>query len=47
MNIKDFSTKELVEELIKREGIEITIVGYCEEKEIKASGPAIVIKVID
>ncbi|WIF95053.1 BC1881 family protein [Caminicella sporogenes] len=42
-----FSTKELVEEVIKREGVESMVVDPHTEKEVKIEGPAIVIKVID
>ena len=47
MNLKKVSTKELVEELKLREGVEITIVEPYAEKSFKTDGPAIVIKVID
>ncbi|WP_150112270.1 BC1881 family protein [Clostridium hydrogeniformans] len=47
MSIKKFSTKELVEELSKREGVETIIAEPYENKELKMNGPAIIIKVID
>jgi len=47
MNLKDISTKKLVEELKSRKGIETTIVEPYAEKIIKANGPAIVFVVID
>lgn len=47
MSLKDISTKELVEELKLRKGVETTIVEPYEEKTVKADGPAIVFKVTD
>lgn len=47
MNLKEASTKELVEELIKREGVENTIVEPHKDQTIKVNGPAIVISVVD
>jgi hypothetical protein len=41
------STKELVEELRQREGVESMVVDPHAEKEMKIEGPAIVITVID
>ncbi len=47
VEIKDISTKELVEELKKREGVETTIVEPYAEFDVKGNGPAIVLTVID
>ncbi len=40
-------SKELVEELKKREGVEVIIVDPYENKEIKIEGPAIILLVKD
>lgn len=45
--LKDISTKELVEELSRREGVEKIIIEPYAEKEIAVNGPMIVLKVID
>ena len=45
--LKDISTKGLVEELSKRAGVEKAIIEPYEEKEIAVNGPMIVLKVID
>ncbi|ADK16191.1 BC1881 family protein [Clostridium ljungdahlii] len=47
MDLKNVSTKKLVEELKSREGVETTTVEPYVEKAIKANGPAIVFVVID
>lgn len=47
MDLSKISTKELVSELEKREGVEITIAEPYEDKEVKVNGPAIVLVVID
>jgi hypothetical protein len=41
------STRELVEELRQREGVEATIAEPHKDIEIKVNGPAIVLVVID
>jgi cyanate lyase len=41
------STKELVNELMKREGVETKIAEPYKDEEIKVNGPAIVLTVID
>lgn len=45
--IQQISTKELVGELLKREGVEHKKVEPYTDAEISANGPAILIKVID
>ncbi|MBU3185629.1 BC1881 family protein [Clostridium estertheticum] len=47
MNLKKISTKQLVNELRTREGIETTIVEPYVDFECKINGPAIVLTVID
>ncbi|WP_141639515.1 BC1881 family protein [Clostridium novyi] len=47
MCIKNIDTKDLVDELIKREGVKVTIAEPYENKDIKVNGPAIVLVVID
>ena len=47
MNLSEFKTCELVKELKTREGIKFTIVEPCMDVEVKISGPAIVIEVVD
>ena len=46
-NIERISTKELVEELKKREGVSITIAEPYEKESFEVEGPAIVLTVID
>ena len=41
------STKDLVEELEKREGVEITTVEPYQDKAVSVNGPAIVLVVTD
>lgn len=41
------STRELVEELRQREGVEVTIAEPHKDTQIKVNGPAIVLVVID
>lgn len=45
--LKDFTTKELVEELEGREGVRKTTVAPYEEKTIEINGPTVVLTVID
>lgn len=45
--LNEYTTKELVEELKKREGVSVTVAEPYESKEIDVEGPAIVITVID
>lgn len=46
-SLTEISTKDLVEELKKREGAEATIVEPYRDDEIVASGPSIVLVVTD
>ncbi len=45
--MKNISTKELVEELEKREGVEKTTIAPHEQKTIECDGAMIVLKIID
>ena len=45
--LSKYYTKDLVEELSKRDGVEVTIAEPYEDIEVKANGPAIVLKIID
>ncbi len=47
MNLKKITTKDLVEELQTREGVETTIAKPYEDAEVKVNGPAIVLVVTD
>lgn len=47
MNIKDFKTCELVEELKKREGVEAHLAEPYKDLEISVNDPAVVLVVID
>ena len=46
-SLTEISTKDLVEELKKREGVEATIVEPYIDDEIVASGPSILLVVTD
>lgn len=46
-SLDNVSTKDLVEELRRREGVEATIAEPYEDVEIKVNGPAIVLVVTD
>lgn len=46
-SLDNVSTKDLVEELRRREGVEATIAEPYEDVEIKVIGPAIVLVVTD
>jgi hypothetical protein len=46
-NIKNFSTKDLHDELIMRGGVETIVLDPYEKKEITVEGPATVFIVID
>lgn len=46
-SLDNVSTKDLVEELRRREGVEVTIAEPYEDVEIKVNGPAIVLVVTD
>ena len=47
MDISNVLTKDLVEELSKRIGVETTIAEPYQDVQIKVNGPAIVMVVID
>lgn len=47
MNIKEFSTKELVDELKEREGVNTITAEPYEKKIVDLEGPAIVLVVTD
>lgn len=54
MKLSDFSTKELVEELSKREAVEKIAVGpyqkykfFVEDEDFSGSGPVVILKVFD
>lgn len=46
-NIKNASTKELVNELARREGVEMKCAEPHKDLDVKVNGPAIVLIVID
>lgn len=46
-SLTEISTKDLVEELKKREGVEVIIVEPYRDDEIVASGPSVVFVVTD
>lgn len=46
-NLKKITTKELVEELKNREGVEIKIVDPYQDEVINVNGPCLVIIVLD
>ena len=47
MNLKEFSTKELTDELKEREGVNTIIAEPYEKKVVDFEGPAIVLIVTD
>lgn len=47
MELKEYSTKDLVDELKQREGVETTIADPHHDVGIMVSGPAVVLVVID
>lgn len=47
MEIKDFKTCELVEELKKREGVETIVINPYEKEKIEIEGPMILLKIVD
>lgn len=47
MELSNINTKELVEELKEREGVEVKYAEPYQNKEIKINGPATVLIVID
>lgn len=47
MKIEDYSTKDLVTELMTREGVETTIAEPYEDVVVAVNGPAMILKIID
>lgn len=47
IELRDFSTRDLVEELRTREGVEVKDVQWMESETVSVNGPCIVITVID
>ena len=47
MDLKDYTTAELVEELSKREGVERNDIEPYVDATVKVNGPAVVLVVID
>ncbi len=47
IDLSGISTKELSEELMRRDGIETTIAEPYKDVEVKVNGPAIVLVLID
>lgn len=47
MEIKDVKTCELVEELKKREGVEVKIAEPHKDMSVSVNGPAVVLIVVD
>lgn len=47
MRLNEFTTKELVEELQRREGVSTVTVEYCETKNVTVEGHAVVLVVED
>lgn len=47
MDLERYTTKELVEELMTREGVEQKTVEPYEDYKVSVNGPAIVLVVID
>ena len=47
MNLKDYTTEGLVNELMAREGVETTIAEPYENVVVAANGPAMILKIID
>lgn len=45
--LKNIPTSVLVEEISKRKGVEKTIAEPYQDVEVKASGPAIILTIID
>ncbi|MFR5263995.1 BC1881 family protein [Clostridium sp.] len=45
--LKEFYTKELVEELCKRNGVEVEVINPYETKNIETNGPITILKIID
>ena len=47
MELKDVKTCELVEELKKREGVEVKISEPHEDMSVSVNGPAVVLVIVD
>ena len=47
MELKDVKTCELVEELKKREGVEVKIAEPYKDMSVSVNGPAVVLVVVD
>ena len=47
MELKDVKTYELVEELKKREGVEVKIAEPHKDMSVSVNGPAVVLIVVD
>jgi len=47
MELKDINTCELVEELKKREGVEVKIAEPHKDMSVSVNGPAVVLIVVD
>ncbi len=47
MKLNDVPTKELVDELTKRDGVRMTIAEPYQDVTIEVNGPAIVLEIID
>ena len=47
MELKDIQTCELVEELKKREGVEVKIAEPHKDMSVSVNGPAVVLIVVD
>ena len=47
MELKDVKTCELVEELKKREGVEVKIAELHKDMSVSVNGPAVVLVVVD
>ena len=47
MELKDVKTCELVEELKKREGVEVKIVELHKDMSVSVNGPAVVLVIVD
>lgn len=46
-DLKNITTKELVEALKNREGVEMEVVDPYQDEVIEVNGPCLVIKIID
>lgn len=46
-NMKDIPTCQLVEELRRREGVEVTVAEPYEDVTVTANGPAVILLVTD